>query len=78
MLGLLCAGLIIILRGGVRFEHSRRSKLLSFDAAGANFLCSKGKGRPGLGKLRRFSGSCRRWWTLRGLSWQAQWKTTVA
>ena len=37
--------LIAILRGGIRFEHSRRSRLLEFSSAGAWFECSAGKAR---------------------------------
>ena len=38
---------IVILRAGIRFEHSRRSTLQSYDAAGAWFLCAAGKTRKG-------------------------------
>ena len=38
-------GVMVIVRGGIRFEHSCRSKLLSCDASGAWFWCSEGKAR---------------------------------
>ena len=38
---------IVIVRGGIRFEHSRRSRLLEVDASGAWFQCDKGKSREG-------------------------------
>ena len=45
---------IVILRAGIRYEHSRRSTLQSFDAAGAWFLCAAGKSRKGGQKAEPF------------------------
>ena len=38
-------GVIAILRGSIRYEHSTRSQLLSYDTTGAWFHCSEGKAR---------------------------------
>ena len=38
---------IVIVRGGIRFEHSRRSRLLELNSRGAWFQCEKGKAREG-------------------------------